>query len=69
MQKSILQYVKRIFQSKVIPLFLPKYSKLGNSEIKVYYKYGILYTFYGILYTLYAEWPLVLEKSPEKVEN
>ena len=62
MQKSILQYVKRIFQSKVIPLFLPKYSKLGNSEIKVYYKYGILYT-------LYAEWPPVLEKSPEKVEN
>ena len=45
MQKSALQYGKIIFQSKVIPLFLPKCSKLHHSE---------MYTIYGILYTLYG---------------
>ena len=44
MQKSALQYGEIIFQSKVIPLFLPKCSKLHHSE---------MYTIYGILYTLY----------------
>ena len=38
MQKSASQYGEIIFQSKVIPLFLPKCSKLH---------YGILYTLYG----------------------
>ena len=45
MQKSPLQYGEIIFQSKVIPLFLQKYSKLHHSE---------MYTIYGILYTLYG---------------
>ena len=36
MQKSALQYGEIIFQSKVIPLFLPKYSKL-HSFYMVYY--------------------------------
>ena len=33
MQKSALQYGEIIFQSKVIPLFLPKCSKLHHSEM------------------------------------
>ena len=37
MQKSALQYGEIIFQSKVIPLFLPKCSKL-HSFGNVYYK-------------------------------
>ena len=41
MQKSALQYGEIIFQSKVIPLFLPKCPKLHHSI------YGILYTLYG----------------------
>ena len=45
MQKSPLQYGEIIFQSKVIPLFLPKCSKFHHSE---------MYTIYGILYTLYG---------------
>ena len=45
MQKSPLQYGEIIFQSKSIPLFLPKCSKLHHSE---------MYTIYGILYTLYG---------------
>ena len=45
MQKSPLQYGEIIFQSKVIPLFLPKCSKLHHSE---------MYTISGILYTLYG---------------
>ena len=36
MQKSALQYGKIIFQSKVIPLFLPKCSKLHSFFIMVY---------------------------------
>ena len=47
MQKSALQYGEIIFQSKVIPLFLPKCSKL----------HGILYTLYGSecrFFTLYG---------------
>ena len=46
MQKSALQYGKIIFQSKVIPLFLPKCSKLHHSEMYTI-NYGILYTLYG----------------------
>ena len=49
MQKSALQYGKIIFQSKVIPLFLPKCSKHSI--------YGILYTLYGSeckFFTLYG---------------
>ena len=50
MQKSLLQYVKIIFQSKVIPLFLPKCSKwrifTSGSTIRKCILYG------GILYTL-----------------
>ena len=46
MQKSALHYGEIIFQSKVIPLFLPKCSKLHHSE---------MYTVYGILYTLYGK--------------
>ena len=45
MQKSPLQYGENIFQSKVIPHFLPKCSKLHHSE---------MYTISGILYTLYG---------------
>ena len=45
MQKSPLQYGKIIFQSKVIPLFLPECSNFHHSE---------MYTIYGILYTLYG---------------
>ena len=41
MQKSALQYGEIIFQSKVIPLFLPKCSSSIHSI------YGILYTLYG----------------------
>ena len=48
MQKSALQYGEIIFQSKVIPLFLPKCSKLHHS--KMYTIYGILYTLYGSVY-------------------
>ena len=33
MQKSPLQYGEIIFQSKVIPLFLPKCSKFHHSEM------------------------------------
>ena len=33
MQKSALQYGENIFQSKVIPLCLPKCSKLHHSEM------------------------------------
>ena len=36
MQKSALQYGKIIFQSKVIPLFLPKCSKLHHHYNMVY---------------------------------
>ena len=36
MQKSALQYVEIIFQSKFIPLFLPKCSKLRSFYIMVY---------------------------------
>ena len=36
MQKSALQYGEIIFQSKVIPLFLPKFSKLHSFYIMVY---------------------------------
>ena len=36
MQKSALQYGEIIFQSKVIPLFLPKCSKLHSFYIMVY---------------------------------
>ena len=35
MQKSPLQYGKIIFQSKVIPHFLPKCSKSRHSEIYI----------------------------------
>ena len=45
MQKSALQIGEIIFQSKVIPLFLPKCFKLHHSEM--YILYGILYTSYG----------------------
>ena len=51
MQKSALQYGEIIFQSKVIPLFLPKCSKLHSFYI------GILYTLYGSecrFFTLYG---------------
>ena len=51
MQKSALQYGEIIFQSKVIPLFLPKCSKLHS------FYYGILYTLYGSecrFFTLYG---------------
>ena len=44
MQKSALQYGEIIFQSKVIPLFLPKCSKLHSFYN---YNYGIPYTLYG----------------------
>ena len=37
MQKSALQYGKIIFQSKVIPLFLPKCSKLHSFYIIMVY--------------------------------
>ena len=37
MQKSALQYGEIIFQSKVIPLFLPKCSKFHHSEMYIYY--------------------------------
>ena len=40
MQKIPLQYGEIIFQSKVIPLFLPKFFKFHHSE---------MYTIYGIL--------------------
>ena len=45
MQKSPLQYAKIIFQSKVIPLFLPKCSKFHHSEIMytIYIEYTIPY--------------------------
>ena len=44
MQKSALQYGKIIFQSKVIPLFLPKCSKLHHSEMyTIYMVYCIPY--------------------------
>ena len=47
MQKSSLHYGEIIFQSKVIPLFLPKCSKFHHSE---------MYTInYGILSTLLVE--------------
>ena len=46
MQKSPLQYGKIIFQSKVIPLFLPKCSKLHHSE---------MYTIYGVYCIPYME--------------
>ena len=36
MQKSALQYGEIIFQSKVIPLFLPKCSKLHSILYMVY---------------------------------
>ena len=36
MQNSPLQYGKIIFQSKVIPLFLPKCSKFNHSEMYIY---------------------------------
>ena len=36
MQKSALQYGEIIFQSKVIPLFLPKCSKLHSFYIMAY---------------------------------
>ena len=55
MQKSALQYGEIIFQSKIIPLFLPKCSKLHRS--KMYTIYGILYTLYGSkcrFFTLYG---------------
>ena len=51
MQKSALQYGEIIFQSKVIPLFLPKCSSSIHSI------YGILYTLYGSecrFFTLYG---------------
>ena len=37
MQKSPLQYSKIIFQSKVIPLFLPKCSNFYHSEMYTIY--------------------------------
>ena len=37
MQKSALQYGEIIFHTKVIPLFLPKCSKLHNSEMYTIY--------------------------------
>ena len=43
MQKSPLQYGKIIFQSKVIPLFLPKCSKFHHSECILYMEYTIPY--------------------------
>ena len=49
MQKSALQYGEIIFQSKVIPLFLPKCSKLHS--------FYIWYTVYGSecrFFTLYG---------------
>ena len=61
MQKSPLQYGEIIFQSKVIPLFLPKCSKFHHSE---------MYTIYGILYTLYGRdcrfLPYMVETVGEK---
>ena len=45
MQKKCFTLWQNYFQSKVIPLFLPKCSKLHHSE---------MYTIYGILYTLYG---------------
>ena len=52
MQKSALQYGEIIFQSKVIPLFLPKCSKLHSFYIwyTVYLIYGSecrFFTLYG----------------------
>ena len=52
MQKSALQYGKIIFQSKVIPLFLPK---MFQAPFILYN--GILYTLYGSecrFFTLYG---------------
>ena len=43
MQKSALQYVEIIFQSKVILLFLPKCSKLHHSEMYTIMVYCIPY--------------------------
>ena len=45
MQESALQYGEITFQSKVIPLFLPKCSKFHHLE---------MYTIHSILYTLYG---------------
>ena len=52
MQKSALQYGKVIFQSKVIPLFLPKCSKLHSFYIRytVFQAPFILYKVYCIPY-------------------
>ena len=43
MQKSALQYGEIIFQSKVIPLFLPKCSSSIHSEMYIYMVYCIPY--------------------------
>ena len=43
MQKSALQYGEIIFQSEVIPLFLPKCSKLHHSKWILYMVYCIPY--------------------------
>ena len=43
MQRSALQYGEIIFQSKVIPLFLSKCSKLHHSECILYMVYCIPY--------------------------
>ena len=43
MQKSLLQYGEIIFQSKVIPLFLPKCFKFHHSEMLLYMVYCIPY--------------------------
>ena len=42
MQQSALQYCEIIFQSKVIPLFLPKGSKLHHSEMYTIYLYNCI---------------------------
>ena len=55
--KSALQYGEIIFQSKVIPLFLPKYSKLHHSEM-----YTIIY---GIVYCI----PYMVETVEKKKKN
>ena len=67
MQKSPLQYGEIIFQSKVIPLFLPKCSKFHHSEM--YTIYGILYTLYGRdcrFFTLYGRDCSGKKKNPAK---
>ena len=67
MQKSALQYGEIIFQSKVIPLFLPKCSKLHHSEMYTIMVYCIPYMEVTVDFLPYMEVTVAKKKKRQNM--